>query len=143
MNTSFSSVSGNSFRKALTCVAFVAALFVTPALSAQSITAEGNTPSITKSAGQFQAFAHPVENAASVKVHFVNPNEDQVTVTIHDQDRQLAFKKIIGRDAVYHGTFNLSKLTDGEYNITVSNRKGTYTRTFVLETQQKRFALAQ
>ena len=143
MNTLFASVSANNFRKAFASVAFVAALFVAPALSAQSITAEGNVPSITKAAGEFQAFVHPVEGAVSMKVHVLNPKEDHVSITIYDQSNQVAYKKVIGRDAIYHGTFNLSKLADGEYDVTISSRRGTYSRKLTLETQQKRFALAQ
>ena len=142
MNTLFSSVSGNSFRKALASVAFVAAVFVAPAVSAQSITAQGNVASITKSANEFQAFVHPVENAVSMKVHVVNPAKENVIITIHNQDNILAYRKTIGRKAVYHGTFDMSKMADGEYDVTVSSRRGTYTRKFSLSTQQKRYALA-
>jgi hypothetical protein len=76
-----------------------------------------------------------------MKVHFVNPKEDQVTLTI--KSRNVAFKKVMGRDAKYHGTYDLSNLPDGEYDITISSRRGSYTRTLNIETQQKRFALAQ
>jgi YbbR domain-containing protein len=143
MDTSFSSVSGNSFRKALASVAFVAALFVTPALSAQSITAEGNTPSITKSPDQFQAFVHPVENSVSMKIHFVNPEKENVMVTIHNQDNQVVYQKSIGKDAIFHGKFDLSNLADGEYTVKVANRKETYTRTLSIKTQQERLASAR
>jgi hypothetical protein len=143
MNTLFSSVSGNSFRKALASVAFVAAVLVAPAISAQSITAQGNTASITKSADQFQAFVHPIENTLNMKVHVLNPEKENVTITIHDQDNMLAYRKTIGRNAVYHGTFDMAKLADGEYNVTVSSRRGTYTRKLNLSTQRTRYALAQ
>jgi purine nucleoside permease len=143
MNTLFSSVSGNSFRKALASVALVAAVFVAPAVSAQSITAQSNVTSITKSADRFQAFVHPIENTVSMKVHVLNPEKGNVTITIHNQDNILAYRKTLGRNAVYHGTFDMSKLADGEYNVTVSSRRGTYTRKLNLATQRTRYALAQ
>jgi flagellar hook assembly protein FlgD len=143
MQTILSRLTGNGFRKALASVAFAAAVLVAPALSAQTLTAQGDVPSITKAADEFQAFVHPVENSLSMKVHFVNPKEDHVTISIYDDNNQLAYKKTIGKDAIYHGTFDLSKLSDGEYHVTISSRRGTYTRTLSIETQQKRFALAQ
>jgi flagellar hook assembly protein FlgD len=143
MNTSFSSVSGNSFRKALASVAFVAAVFVAPAVSAQSVIAQGNVSSITKSADQFQAFVHPVENAVSMKVHFVNPAKENVTISIYSTDNKVVYEKQVGKDAIFHGKFDLSNLADGDYTVKVSNRKETYTRTLSIQTQQERFASAR
>jgi flagellar hook assembly protein FlgD len=143
MNTFFSSVSGNSFRKALASVAFVAAVFVAPALSAQSVTAQGNTPSITTAAESFQAYVHPVENSVSMKVHFVNPAKEAVMMTIHNQDNKVVYEKAIGKDEVFHGKFDLSNLADGEYTVKISSRKNTYTRTLSIHTQQERLASAR
>jgi flagellar hook assembly protein FlgD len=143
MNTLFSNVSGNNFRKALASVAFVAAVLVAPAISAQSITAQGNVSSITKSADQFQAFVHPVENAVSMKVHFVNPAKENVTISIYNGDKKVVYEKVVGKDAIFHGKFDLSGLADGEYTVKVSNRKETYTRTLSIQTQQERFASAR
>jgi flagellar hook assembly protein FlgD len=144
MNTLFSSVSGNSFRKALASVAFVAAVLAAPALSAQSVTAKGNVPSITSaSATEFQAFVHPVENTVSMKVHFVNPAKESVNITIHNQDNKIVYERAIGKDEIFHGKFDLSNLADGEYTVKVSGRKKTYTRTLSIHTQQERLASAR
>lgn len=143
MNTIFSGLSGNSFRKAITFVAFIAGISVAATVSAQTVTAEGNISSITKPADEFQAFVHPVINTVTMKIHFVNPQKDYITISVYDQDGHLAYKKLVGKEGVYHGTFNMSKLTDGEYTVKVGSRKGTYSRTLILETQQKRFAMVQ
>lgn len=143
MNTLFSSVSAINFRKALASVALVAAVLVAPAVSAQSVTANDNTPSISKPAGEFQAFVHPVENTISMKLHFVNPDKESITVTIHNKANAVVYQKFLGRDAIFHGKFDLSNLADGEYTVKVSNRKETYTRALSIETQQERFASAR
>jgi hypothetical protein len=143
MNTLFSGLSGNSFRKAFVAAAFIAAVLIAPAVSAQTITARDNVPSVAGSAGGFQAFVHPVENSVKMKVHFVNPQRNYVTIYVYNEDGDLAYKKLVGKEAVYHGTFDMSKLPDGEYSIKVSSRKGIYTQSLTLETQQKRFAMIQ
>ena len=103
MKTLFSGISGNSFRKAFAAVALVAAVAVAPAVSAQSVTAQDNAPSITKAADEFQAFVHPVENSVSMKVHFVNPEKENIIVTIYNQDNDIVYQKFLGKDAIFHG----------------------------------------
>ncbi|MDO1447146.1 hypothetical protein Q0590_12830 [Rhodocytophaga aerolata] len=143
MKTIFFGIAGNSFRKAFAAVALVAAVAVAPAVSAQSVTAQDNAPSITKAADEFQAFVHPVENSVSMKVHFVNPEKNYITIYVYNENGELTYKKLIGKEAIYHGTFDMSKLNDGEYTIKVGSRKDTYSRTLTLETEQKRFALVE
>jgi hypothetical protein len=143
MKTAFPGLSAINFRKALASVAFVAAVCVAPAVSAQAITAQDNVSSITKPADEFQAFVHPVENSVSMKVHFVNPDKESVILSIHNQDNEIIYQKFIGRDAIFHGKFNLANLTDGVYTVRVSSRKETYTRNLTIQTQQERFASAR
>jgi hypothetical protein len=143
MNTLFSNVSSKIFRNAFASVALFAAVLVAPAVSAQAVTAQDNVASITKSADEFQAFVHPVENSISMKVHFVNPDKESVTVTIHNEAKAIVYQKVIGKDAIFHGKFDLSNLADGEYTVKVSNRKDTYSRTLSIQTQQERFASAR
>ncbi|MDO1447147.1 hypothetical protein Q0590_12835 [Rhodocytophaga aerolata] len=143
MNTLFSSISANNFRKAFAAVALVAAVAVAPAVSAQSVTAQDNAPSITKAADEFQAFVHPVENSVSMKVHFVNPEKENIIVTIYNQDNDIVYQKFLGKDAIFHGKFDLSNLSDGVYTVKVGNKKETYSRNLSIQTQQERFASAR
>ncbi len=143
MKTILFGIAGNSFRKALAAVALVAAVFVAPAVSAQSVIVQDNAPAITKAANEFQAIVHPVMNTVKMKIHFLNPEKNYITLYVYNENGELTYKKLIGKEAVYHGTFDMSKLNDGEYTIKVGSRKDTYTKTLTLETEQKRYALVE
>jgi YbbR domain-containing protein len=142
MNTLFSTEKLNILCKALTSVAFGAAILVAPAVSAQTITASGNTPMVTKSNDKFEAIIFPVENSAHMKINFVNPQEEKVVITIYNTSNTAVYQKVIGRDTAYRGKFDLSMLADGDYTVKVKSQKDSFTRKLSLKTQKERLALA-
>jgi YbbR domain-containing protein len=142
MNTLFSTETVSIFRKAITAVAFATVVLIAPTVSAQTITAQGNTPAITKSAETFQAVIFPVENSTNMKVNFVNPQEESVTITIYNTSNVAVYQKVIGREAAFRGKFDLSMLADGDYTVKVKSRKDSFKRKISIRTQQERLASA-
>ena len=143
MNIQFNRISGNSFRKAIASVALIAAVLVGQAACAQSITVADKETAFEKSDTKFQAFVHPIENTISMKVHFINPNQESIRVIIYNEKNHEVYKKTIGKETAFHGTFDLTNLPDGEYKVVVTNRKDAYSRSISIQSQQARFALAE
>jgi YbbR domain-containing protein len=142
MNTLFSTNKVNILRKALASVAFSAVVMISPAISAQTITAQSHTPAITKSAEKFDAVIFPVENTLKMKINFVNPQEENVTVTIYDANNKQVYKRVLGNNSMYRGKFDLSMLSDGNYTVNVKGSNASYSRKISIKTQQERIASA-
>jgi YbbR domain-containing protein len=120
----------------------VAAILIAPTISAQTITASGNTPMVTKSNNKFEAIIYPVEHSTHMKINFVNPQEEKVIITIYNKSNTAVYQKIVGSEAAYRGKFDLSMLADGNYTVKVKGQKTCFTRKISIKTEQERVASA-
>ncbi|QHT66577.1 T9SS type A sorting domain-containing protein [Rhodocytophaga rosea] len=142
MKTLKKSVSGSSFRSAFASLVIAIVVFASQAAMAQSISSADNSAIVSKTSAGFQAAIHPVYNTLKIKVHVLNPKEDIVSVTIFDGSNQEVFKKRMGDAAVIHSSFDVASMPNGIYTITIRSGKNTFSRSFVIESQQERIAKA-
>lgn len=141
MKTLFSSIK-NTFRTAIACFSLSAALFFGPTASAQSIAAADKITSAPYKIDRFQAAISPIENTLQMRVHIINPDRKNVTVSIVDSDNQLVYKKRMGRTAKFYGKFDISHMPDGKYTMTVHTPEKEIANAFNIQTKQERIASA-
>ncbi len=133
-----SRVIGNSFRTTIACLVLFIACITGQRSSAQAITVTDNPPVMESSEKRFQAAVYPIDNTLRMKVHFVNPDKENVSVIIQDSMKSTVFRKSVGNKPVFHGSFNLESLPDDVYTIIVRCRNNTYKCSISIQTQQAR-----
>lgn len=135
-----SRVFGNGFRNALACIVLLCAFFVGQEAAAQSIAIADNSPIVENIVKDFQATIHPVANTLLVKVHFVNPIKERVSILIQNSRKESVYKKKIAGSPVFHDSYDMGNLPDGIYTIKLRTGSNTYPRTVAIQTQQARIA---
>lgn len=143
MKTTISSANKNTFRNIITGLTLSAALFFGQVASAQTVSVEENAPIQTQMTDGFKVAIHPVINSLFMKVHFVNPNKELVTVLIKNSKDEVVYRKNVGRNTVFHGKFDVSNIADGTYTMVVQSTKHSHSNAFAVETLQERIALAK
>jgi hypothetical protein len=142
MKTMISSANKNRFRNAIACFAVAATLFTAQAASAQTVSVTEDVPAAQQTGNTFKAAIYPVYNSLFMKVHVENPARETVTITIQNSNNSIVYKKIVGKDAIFHGKFDVSHMANGEYTMTVQSVHHKYSNNFTIQTHQERTATA-
>ncbi len=142
MKTPAISVNTNKFRNTIACFAVAATLFFGQGAMAQSERVIDNEPAKSETTGSFRAVIFPVQNSLIMKVNFENPSREMMMVVIKNSNNEIVYKKIVGRNALYRGKFDVSGMPNGSYTISVQSPHQKHSNAFAIETQQERVALA-
>jgi hypothetical protein len=132
----------HTLRNLLAGLTLSAAIFFGGAACAQSVQFTDNAPLHTQTTDGFKVAVFPVANSLLMKVVFENPNKERVTVLIRNSKGEVVYKKLVGRNPVFHGKFDVSKIENGTYTMVIQSTTQSYSNPFSVATYQERIARA-
>jgi hypothetical protein len=142
MKTLVNRLSQINFRNVVAALAVSAAFFVSQSATAQ-ISLPENAPVTEGVAEGFQAAIFPVYNSVDMKIHFLNPAQEKVSVMILNENKDVIYQKQVGKPAAFRGKFSLSQVPDGEYTMVIKSASHQISRDFSVQTQVARLAQAK
>ncbi len=147
MKTQSTSAQRNTISKLIAGLTLSIGLLVAGTVSAQ--TGSQQTVSFadkqayhTQTSEEFKVAVFPMANSLTMKVVLENPNKAKVTVLIKNSKEEVVYRKVVGKNPVIHGKFDVSGLVNGSYTMVVESANGSYSSPFSVQTQQERFAVA-
>ncbi len=142
MKTTTTSAHTNSFRNLIAGFTLAAALLLTVTASAQNIKFADEAPIHTQTTDKLKVAVFPVANSLLMKVLVENPHKEMVTVLIRNSKGDVVYKKVVGRNPVFHGKFDISQIENGTYTMIIQSSSQSYSNPFSVETYQERIARA-
>lgn len=78
-----------------------------------------------------------------LKIVFVNPSKEPVTLLVKDDKRETLYKKVLKNIHVYNSSFDVYGLPDGNYTFEVIGTSSWFSKEFQISTQMSRLTHVQ
>ncbi len=88
----------------------------------------------------FQAAIIPVLDPLKLKVVFLNPEGESLTLQIRNDQNEIVYRKEIGRVESFNSSFYLSEVPDGGYTAEIIGKSIRFAKDFRIETKVARMA---
>ncbi|MDO1451977.1 hypothetical protein Q0590_37255 [Rhodocytophaga aerolata] len=137
----------NNLTKLIAGLTLSIGLLVTGTASAQTtpqqkVSFADNQAFHTQTSDDFKVAVFPMANSLTMKVVLENPNKEKVTVLIKNAENEVVYRKMVGKDPIIHGKFDVSGLVNGSYTMIIESVHQSHSSPFSVKTHQERLAKA-
>ena len=137
-----STSTNKTLRTIIASLTLSAAFFFGQTSFAQEVKFVDNAPVHTQTTDNFKVAIYPVTNAPSINVHMENPAREKITIMIKNNKDEVVYKKVVGREAIYYGKFDVSAVGSGTYTMVIQSPKLIYSNPFSIEASKQPIAKA-
>ncbi len=142
MNTSAMPSTQLSIYKLFAGLCLSAALLLGGNASAQSTQLTSHPPKEKAAKQAVRVAVFPQLNSTFMKVLVENPNQQKMTLIVRNSKDEVVYRKTLSACRIYHGRYDVSKLENGNYTMTLLAGNKPHVQSFSVQTHQDRFASA-